>query len=175
MYYLISILLGVLPDILYYYLTLKAIKGFKDKKLLFFILLFVFYLLSNIFVAYNFYIYLIFDILVYFAIKILYRSKINDFFLILSVDLYLFLCSTATYFILGNYLMAFIVYRILLFIPLIFRKRLKRIYSDYSSLWNRHNEVGKIKSITLRNISLVLLNTMIILFYLVLSYIVNGG
>ena len=174
MNFIMSMLLGVIPDILYYYLYIKKIKNIKKKKIIFTILLFISYMITNILVTYNFYIYILFDILLFFIIKWLYKSQINDFFLVITLDLYLFICSIISYFLIPNYFVAFILYRILLFAPLIFKNKIKNIYEQYCNLWNRHDNKGKIKSITIRNIVLIMLNLSIIILYFSLFYITKN-
>lgn len=172
-YFIISLLLGVLPDILYYYLYLKEIKNIKSNKMLFVFLIFVFYMISNILIVYNFYIYIIFDIAIYWIMKFLYKSQINDIFLIFFIELYMIIISTFSFYMIPYYYVAFIIYRILMFLPLIFKNKIKKMYKIYNSLWNRHDKKNKIKSITLRNISLVLLNFLIVFMYVVLLSIIN--
>lgn len=171
--FVLSMIFGILPDVLYSFLYIKNIKNLKNKKALFFVLLFVSYMLCIILIQHQLYFYIALDIITYLIMKLLYKVKINDFFLIILLDLYLVICSLLSYVIFGNYVVAMIVYRVLLFIPLLFKNKLRKIYKEYCRLWNRHNEKDKIKSITIRNIVLTLLNGMIILFYLVLSYISN--
>ena len=174
MNFIMNMILGVIPDILYFYLYIKEIKNIKKKKVIFIILLFVSYMITNILVTYNFYIYILFDILLFFIIKWFYKSQINDFFLIIILDLYLFICSIISYFLIPNYFVAFIIYRILLFAPLIFKNKIKNIYEQYCKLWNRHDNKSKIKSITIRNIVLIMLNLSIIILYFSLFYITRN-
>lgn len=171
--FIISILLGVIPDVLYYFLMIKNVKNTNNKNILFFVLLTIIYIISNVLVTYNFYFYLIFDVVIYLVLKLLYKSKINDFFFVIVLDLYLALSSTFAYLIFENYYLAFFIYRLLLIIPLFFTNKIKNLYINYSKVWNRHNDNRKIKSITVRNIVLVILHTMVIAFYLILSYIIN--
>ena len=63
----------------------------------------------------------------------------------------------------SNYYLIFIINRVLLYIPFIFYKKFNTIYNSYCKLWNRNKlEQRKIKSITLRNISLIAVNTFIV-------------
>lgn len=166
---LLSILIGVLPDILYFYFYIKEIKNIKTKKVLFFVLLFAIFFITNMF--YTLYTYLLFDILLYLLIHKLYKAKITDFFIVVMLDLYLVCCSLFGYFVFDNYIVGMIIYRILLFLPLLFKGKLRNLYQSYCSLWNRHNKTNKIKSITIRNIVLVILNIMIVVFHIALTYI----
>lgn len=172
-YFIISLFLGVLPDILYYYLYLKEIKGIKTKKILFFILLCISYLLCVVLIPIQFYLYIISDLLIYFILKYLYKSQINDIFVVITLELYMIIISAISFIIFKNYYIAFVIYRVLMFVPLIFKNKLRKIYNSYNKLWNRHNYKNKLKSITVRNISLVILNVLIVSMYFILLYITN--
>ena len=54
-YFLISILLGAIPDVLYYYLWLKNIKEIKNKKFLLFLIILIGYVVIFMILRYNFY------------------------------------------------------------------------------------------------------------------------
>ena len=55
--FIMSVILGVLPDVLYYFMYIKNIKGIKERKFLLFLLLFISYILLNLVVKHNFYLY----------------------------------------------------------------------------------------------------------------------
>lgn len=167
--FILSIVLGMLPDVMYYYLYIKNIKNINTKKILFFTLLLVGFIATNIY--YNLYTYLLFDVIIFLIIKKLYNSQANDIFLVIFIELYMILLSIMCFFLIKNYIIAFIFYRVLMFIPLLFINKIKLLYKNYTMLWNRHNIPNKIKSITLRNVSLVGLNVLIILMYIILVYI----
>ena len=62
-----------------------------------------------------------------------------------------------------------LVDRLLLFVPLfIINYRLNDFYNLYKLKWNRHNDVKGIKSLTLRNISVLTLNIFIVMAYVTL-------
>lgn len=171
--FIISLLLGIIPDVMYYYVYLRKIKNICDKKNIFFLLLIVNYVICIILIQYHFYLYIIQDIIMYLIMKKMYNSQINDIFLVFFLELYMILLSIMCFFLIENYTIAFIVYRMLMFAPLLFINKIKLFYKNYTMLWNRHNIPNKIKSITLRNISLVVLNVLIILMYIILIYISN--
>jgi hypothetical protein len=167
--FIISLLLGMLPDVLYYFIYIKQIKDIKTKSILFFTLLMIAFIIRNMF--YNLYTYILFDILIYLMIKKLYKSQINDMFIIVFLETYMLILSLLSFNLIHNYIIGFLIYRILLFLPLLFVNKIKSMYKNYTMLWNRHNIPNKIKSITLRNISLVVLNITIILMYIILLHI----
>lgn len=171
--FIMSILLGFLPDVLYYFLMIKNIKNIKNRRILFFILLFLSYILCIMLIKHQFYLYIISDLIMFLILKFLYNSKITDFFLIVVLEMYIMLVSLLCFKFIGDYFLAYIINRIIIFIPLIFKKKLNQIYVKYNILWNRHNKSKELKSITLRNISIVLFNMLIVLIYFILVYILS--
>ena len=169
--FIVSLLLGMLPDVFYYFIYIKQIKEIKNKKFLFFALLFLNYILCIILIQHQFYLYIIQDIIIYLIMKKIYKAQINDMFLIIFLETYMLVLSLISFNLINNYVLSFVIYRILLFLPLLFKDRIIEYYKIYTKLWNRHNIPNKIKSITLRNISLVALNIMIILMYIILLHI----
>ena len=170
---IMSILLGVIPDVLYYFLYIKFIKQNKKYNVLFFTLLFVIYMILNIVVKHNFYLYLLYDLFIFITIKLLYKSKITDVFLIVVLELYLMFSSSLCFIFIKNYCLSYIINRLIIFLPLLLKNKLINIYNLYNSLWNRHNNSKLIKSITLRNISLILFNFLIVFIYILLIYIIT--
>ena len=169
--FIVSLLLGMLPDVFYYFIYIKQIKEIKNKKFLFFALLFLNYILCIILIQHQFYLYIIQDIIIYLIMKKIYKAQINDMFLIIFLETYMLVLSLISFNLINNYVLSFVIYRILLFLPLLFKDRIIEYYKIYTKLWNRHSIPNKIKSITLRNISLVALNIMIILMYIILLHI----
>lgn len=169
---LISLILGILPEALYYYLYIKNIKEIKTKKLILFVSIFIIHVLSMFLLRHNFYMYILYDIALYLLIKVMFKSKINDFFLIIFLEVYYYLISCICFFLINNYILAFIINRILMFMPLLFKNKLIKLYRDYKMMWNRNdNKNYPIKSLTLRNISLITTNILIILAYITLLYL----
>lgn len=169
---ILSIVFGMLPESLFFTIFLVLAKGIKERKKELFGLIIINYLLTGILVFYSIYSYFLFIIFQYIIIKILYKEKVEciDIFLIIISHIYLFLISILCYKVVNNYYIAFIINRVLLFVPFIFRKHFNELYNKYRRLWNR-NDNNKIKSISLRNISLISLNIFIILSDIVCVYI----
>ena len=174
---ILSIVLGLIPEILYFTLFIIYTKNIKEKRIkLFFLLSLVFILLNN----YSIINYVIFIVLSYIILKLLYKKKtqIIDIFIIDIGLLYLTLVSFITSrFINNNYVMYYImmlINRILLFLPFIFKNKFNILYKKYYSLWNRnYDKKQPIKSITLRNISLFILNSSIFLINIAIIYVIN--
>lgn len=180
MYYVISIILGLLPEVLYFTLFLIYTKDLKEKKLKLFALISIAYFICLLIQQLNILYYIILLALIYAILKLLYKNKtqITDIFIIGISYLWLAILSALLLLLLDenytNYYYMYIVDRILLFLPFIFRNKFNTIYKKYYSLWNRNdNEKRPIKSITLRNISLILLNSLIFFLNITIINIVN--
>ena len=168
MYYLISILFGLIPEVLYFTLFITYTKNIKEKRLILFILISIVYFFCMLIQQYKLIYYLLFVVLVYFSLKILYKKKIQIIAIfiislaetiILFLSYFCFLCIKKD---LSNYYLFYAIDRILLFSIFIFRNKFNVIYKKYCKLWNRNDkEKRPIKSITLRNISLILMNLVI--------------
>lgn len=171
---IVSILLGAGLDGLYYYLYIIKIKGIKSKRLLLYFLIFIGYVVLFMVLRYNLYLYLIFYLYVYLILKFIYKSQINDFFIAVFLDIFYISISTCCFFLIKNYIIALIIDKILLFIPLLFSNKLKNIYDKYCNFWNRNHKIKQpIKSLTLRNLSLTLFNLIILISDLLLIYLLR--
>mgnify|MGYP004576665375 CR=1 FL=1 len=177
---LLSLVLGMLPEVLYFTLFLINTKKIKDKKFKLFIGISIAYIFCIIFNKYKIIYYVAFIFLLYAVLKLIYKEKtqIIDIFVISISSMYLslvgFLCSL---FINNNYTLYFVmmlINRCLLFLPFIFKNNFFKLYKIYCGLWNRDDSKKKpIKSLTLRNISLITLNCFIFLLNLGTIYVIN--
>lgn len=177
---LMSIILGLLPEVLYFTLFLIYTKNIKEKRLRLGILIAVAYVLCMFIQQYKVIYYILFIALVYLILKLLYKNKaqITDVFAFSICFIYISLVSYFGYIFfeddLSNYYIMYIIARILLFIPFIFRNKFNIIYKKYYSLWNRNDTIKRpIKSITLRNISLITINIAIFLMNLYAISVIN--
>lgn len=172
----LEILLGQLPEALYFALFMILTKRLSTKRVLFISLTTVEYiLLLNIFK------FLIWGQIAYFAmtyiiLKMLYKEKsqITDVFTLGIASIVVMIISVLTYMIISvtikNMIICNIIAKILLFIFLfIFRNKLCKIQDLYKRLWNRNNKPKKIKSATFRCINIILFNLM---FYLLNGIII---
>ena len=75
MYYLVSILLGMIPEVLYFTLFLIYTKDLKDKKFRLFGLISIAYIINIVLCDYNVIYNVIFIFLVYLILKLLYKKK----------------------------------------------------------------------------------------------------
>lgn len=180
MRFLLGLLLGMLPEVLYFTMFLTYTKNIREKRIKLFGLLCIAYiiclLLQRCVIAY----YMLLIVLMYLAMKILYNKKVQiiDVFIIGISYLWLAILSYILMnFVkqdMSNYMLIYLIQRILLFVPFLFKAYFNKIYKKYYKLWNRNDkEKRPIKSITLRNISLILLNAVIFFLNINIIEIVN--
>ena len=182
---IISILFGMIPDVLFFTFFIINVKKIKEKRILMGILIAFSYILCIMFKQYIIIYYIAFILMIYFIMYILYgkETQVIDIFVFSISTVYLsfigFICSVFIKEDLSNYYYISLLNRLMLFIPFIFGKEFNKLYKKYVNLWNRNDkENRKIKSITLRNISLISLNIFIILidiFLISLTNYMNGG
>ena len=175
MYYVLSVLLGLIPEVLYFTLFISYTKNIK-----LFLLISVAYFACMLIQEYQIICYILFIILIYLILKLLYKNKtqIIDIFMIgvsyLWLSILSFILMHFTNKDLSNYAIIYFIQRILLFLPFIFKNKFNILYKKYYKLWNRNdNEKRPIKSITLRNISLILLNSIIFFLNIIIIDIIN--
>ena len=177
---LISILLGLIPEVLYFTLFIAYCKNIKEKRIKLFLFISLAYILCMFIQKYKIFYYILFIALIYIIIKLLYKNKtqIIDIF-VLSIGLiYISLLSYFCYCFLdtnlSNYYILMLIDRIFLYIPFIFKNFFNKIYNKYYRLWNRNDYIkGPIKSITLRNISLITINIAIFFMNLYAISVIN--
>ena len=180
MYYLISVLFGLIPEVLFITLFLSFAKGIKEKRIKLFFIVSIVYFLSMLIQQYKTIYYVMFIFLLYLSLKLVYKKKtqIIDLFVasipFMWISILSYLCFLILNKDLSNYYILYIVDRIVLYLPLIFSKHFNKIYKKYCKLWNRNDkEKRPIKSITLRNISLLIINITIFLMNLYVISIIN--
>lgn len=180
MYYVLSILLGLIPEVLYFTLFLIYTKNLKEKRIKLFFLIAIVYFLCILIQQWQILFYILLIALIYLCLKFLYKEKtqIVDIFVIMISHLWLAILSFVLIFFVkddySNYVLVSIIDRILLFSIFIFKNKFNKIYKLYCRLWNRNDkEKRPIKSITLRNISLILLNSFIFFLNIAIINIMN--
>lgn len=176
----VSIILGLLPEVLYFTMFLICTKDIKEKKIRLGILISIAYMICMFIQKYKLIYYVLFIALVYLILKLLYKEKTQ------IIDVFVFSISTfyltmLSYFMskilnedLSNYYLLLFISRVFLIIPFIFRNKFNVLYKKYCLLWNRNDNIKRpIKSITLRNISIISLNLFIIVINMGCLYILN--
>lgn len=156
-----------IPEPVYFSLFLIIGKNIKEKRLLLIgIMIVQYWLLMHIF-PFNVWFQLIYTFMSFVNLKVLYKEKaqVTDLFLFATASIILIVisafCYGTFYFTIKNYIIALIMNRVLMFITLYFgRNKIKDMYKKFCSLWNRHNNPNKMRSLTLRNISIIIFNLM---------------
>lgn len=175
-----SVLFGLMPESLYFTLFISYTKNIKEKRIKLFLLISLSYFLCVLVKKWTIIFYLLSIFLFYFDLKLLYKNKVQiiDVFIISISCFYITFLSFLLIFLvksdISNYMYIYTIDKILLYAPFIFRKKFNIIYKKYCKLWNRNDkEKRPVKSITLRNISLILLNGIILFMNVTISNIVN--
>ncbi len=166
-----EIMLGYIPEAIFFTLFLIYTKRIKEKRILLFILMLFEYLLLKYFIKFNVWFQLSYTFMTFLILKILYREKTNilDIFAFCASSIILIISSMISYililFTIKNFYIALILNRILLFGTFIlYKNKLNNIYLKIAKLWNRHNYKNKIRSLTVRNIAIIIFN---LSFYLI--------
>lgn len=180
MYYVVSILFGLLPEVLYFTLFLTYTKNIKEKRVKLFALLSIVYFICMLVQQFQILFYMLWIVLAYIVLKLLYKNKVQiiDVFII---SLSYFWVAILSFILMNfvskdysNYYMILFIQKVLLFMPFIFKNKFNVLYKKYCKLWNRNDkEKRPIKSITLRNVSLILLNSFIFFMNILLINIIN--
>ena len=174
--------LGQIPEAIFFALFLIFTKNIKQKRILFTILMIVEYLLLMYAFPYNWTFHILYMILTFITLKVLYREKcqITDLFILAIAYIYVVITSILCMFITHKTIIATILNRFVLFIPLfILRYKLVNIQNVYKKYWNRNDKVKKkVKSTTFRSINIVIFNLMFYVINFCMLYAIlfkNGG
>ena len=182
---IISILFGMLPDVLFFTFFIITTKQLKERRTMLGILIAIAYIACIMIKQYVTLYYLTFILIIYLIMRILYKNETQliDIFVFSIATIYLsfigFICSIFIKDDLSNYYFISVINRALLFLPFLFKNKFNVWYERYKKLWNRNDKEKRIlKSITLRNISLIFLNIFIFIMNIIsisLTNYVNGG
>jgi hypothetical protein len=178
----ILLILEKVFEAIYFSLFLIWGKNIKNKRLLFIGIMIFQYLVLTSFIEFNVMFQIIYTFLSFINLKFLYKEKaqITDIFLFMFASVVLMILSAiayfSIYFTIKKYIVALILSRILicLFI-LLFKNKINLIYKKFYSLWNKHNKENKIKSLTMRNISVIIFNLMFYFINVGLTFIIFSG
>ena len=180
---MLMVFLEKVCEAIYFSLFLIYGKNLKEKRILFIGIMIFEYLMITKLIQYNIWIHISYIIMTYINLKVLYKEKaqITDIFLFALASLFLILISIISYaivyFTIQKYIVALILNRILIFsLILLIKNKLNLFYQKFYKLWNRHNTPNKVKSLTLRNISIIIFNLMfwLINIGMAFSYILNS-
>lgn len=163
-----EILLGQVPEALYFALFMIYTKKLSKRRILFIGLMLAEYLLLLNALPFSIWSHILYFAVSYMILKILYKEKtqITDIFTLGLASLMMIIVNLIVYVVFlkitNNYIITTVINRICLFLLLFFlRKRLPKIQNLYKKFWNRNDKVPKpMKSVTFRCINLFILNIM---------------
>lgn len=169
-----ELLLGQIPEALYFALFIIFAKQIKEKRILFTVLMVFEYLLAKYTFQYSVLFHISYIVLIYLLLKILYKEKsqITDIFIVLISYVFLGITSALCFFMCNkNALIASIVNRIIIF-GFIFTMnyRLYKIQKIYKVFWNRNKEKKIMKSATFRSLNVVIFNLTFYVINIVMLY-----
>lgn len=173
-----SILWGMIPEVCYFTFYLIYTKNINNrkKKLILSIFISVAYFICIFIEKYKILYYILFVTLVVLILKVLYKDiKLIDVFTFSISVAYLTSISyiMSKFLNNNNYLLLYIIGRIVLFLPFIFKNKFHKLYTKYYDLWYGTDKEKNNNLVSLRNISVILLNIVIILINVVCIYITN--
>lgn len=181
---ILEILLGQLPEAIYFSIFIMLTKQLKQKRALFIFLMTADYLMLLNISNFSTYARISYFIMTFIILKMLYkeRAQITDIFTMGIASLILIIISSVCFLLISitlkDIIICNILAKIILFtILFIFKNKLHKIQSLYKRLWNRNNKPKKIKSATFRCINVVLFNFMFYSLNAVMVYclFLNGG
>lgn len=178
-------LIGQIPEAIYFSLFMIYTKQLKEKRLLYTLLMIIEYILLVQIFPFNIWFQILYTFISFLILKILYnkKSQVVDIFTFGIASIILVAISGIMYFLAyytyRNMTICLIFQKILLFLVLfIFRNKLSNLQKIYKKFWNRKfNTKTKIKSTTFRALNVVIFNLMfyVINFGVLYVILMNGG
>ena len=167
-----QLLLGQIPEAIYFSLFMIFTKQLKEKRLAFIVLMIMEYVLLKQFINFNIWFQIAYTGITFVILKVLYKEKsqITDIFTFTIGSIFLIILDLILYFTLGklpnNYILfAAIDKMALLFMVFLLRNKLPKIQVIYKKLWNRNDsKKKKMKTTTFRSLNVVIFN---ITFYII--------
>ena len=169
---MLELLLGQIPEAIYFALFMIFTKELKSKRFLYVVLMIAEYLLLKHFIEFSIWFQIAYTIIQFTILKILYKEKaqVTDIFTFAIASIILILSCGILYFLvwktINNYIVYVVLNRMFLMLFLIiFHNKLHKIQDLYKLLWNRNDKKKtKMKSTIFRAVNLVLFN---IMFYII--------
>lgn len=178
---MLVILLGQIPEAIFFALFMIFAKNIKEKRVLFTSLMCIEYALIMALFQYDWLFHVLYTIMTFLTLKLLYKEKaqVTDIFVLMISYIIMIITSVLCMALFSNTIVAATVNRIIIFLLLIIcNKKLNKIQNIYKRYWNKNNEIKKIKTTTFRSLNLVIFN---LLFYIInlgmtiALLTVNGG
>lgn len=170
-----QLLLGQIPEAMYFALFMILVKNIKEKRILFTVLMVLEYVLLKLAFPFNMWFQVTYTFMTYIILKLLYREKsqITDIFTFGISSIILMVISIVVCLSFRNNIVVIVILsRLLMFgFLFVFRCKLNKIQNLYKSLWNRNDkQPKKIKSTTFRAINVVVFNLMFFAINICLLY-----
>lgn len=185
MNYLLNMLLGQIPEAIYFSLFMIYTKQLKEKRLLYIVLMIIEYILLIQIFPFNVWFQILYTFISFLILKLLYKEKsqVIDIFTFSIASIVLIFTSAVMYLIshntYHNTYISSLLHKIILFIFLfVFKNKLYNIQKLYKKIWNRNfNKTYKIKTTTFRALNVVAFNIMffIINFGMLLVILFKSG
>jgi len=175
MSWLCNVLIGVAPQAFYITMMLALTKKLYVRLFRLYLLVFLSFVVSVAIVQFNIILYTIFSLLIFAALKLLYGRKAYwlDAIYVLSCMTLLSVICLITFMLVENFWIAFCIAQcITVMIPFIIYKACRKFYNFYCAIWNINKE-AKIKSITVRNISVVAFNIAVLFTNYAIIYFIE--
>lgn len=165
---LITLLLGQVPEGLYFALFMISVKQLKEKRILFIGMMIFQYIFMKQFLHYTVWFQFIYTFMTFVILKILYNKKaqVTDIFTFTIASVTVIISSIICLLLFKNIIIACIIHKIMLFTFIFLtRHKLNRIQNIYKKIWNRNDSINKpIKTTTFRSINVIIFN---IIFYVI--------
>ena len=172
---MLELIIGQIPEAIYFALFMIYAKGLKDKRILFTVLMVSEYILLTRFLIYNIWFQILYTSITFLILKVLYKEKaqVTDIFTFTIGSIILIITSIICFILSSqNAMIASIINRPILFIFLIlFNYKLNKIQKIYKFFWNRNDKIKKkIKSTTFRCINIIIFNISFYVLNIVMLY-----
>ena len=175
---LIGNIMGSILQPLYTCLFILNTKKLKEKRISFIILTILDYILIQYSLSFNVGVNsdILFAIIMYLNLKLIYldKARITDMVTFIISEIILGIVNICSYLILGETIIGLVFALIIpLLIVIAIKNKLGSIENFYNKYWNRKNGKTKIKSITVRGISLciTIIETLVLHFWIM--YIIS--
>lgn len=180
-----NLLIGQIPEAIYFSLFMIFTKQLKEKRIIYIILMILEYVLLIQLFPYNVWFQILYTFVSYLILKLLYKEKsqVIDIFTFSIASVILMIISASMYFLAyytyKDQRLCIIIQKLLMFAFIFtFRNKLYNIQKIYKKLWNRNfNKKYKIKTTTFRAFNVVIFNFMffIINFGMLLCILIKNG
>lgn len=172
---MLELLIGQIPEAIFFSLFMIYAKGLKEKRILFIILMVVEYLLLKYSFQYNWLFQIGYMITTFLTLKVLYKEKsqITDLFILLIAYIIMIITSVICVFIFKNNMIIISISNRILIFTLLFllKNKLIAIQKIYKKFWNRNDKSHlKIKSTTFRALNITIFNLIYVIINIGMIY-----